>query len=354
MTFGKNLLDLIEVWTAFIFIMLLLSTLVTSLVHATQAAIFLRARNLRKGVEGFLNSIFGEEIPITKSKAKEILKSSNIEILKGTPISHISSKELPEAIKLTGLKLSTEQKKKLKIGIKDLWKNLEMQMEKRFIFWIRIITFIWAVIIAFYFQLSTPNLLSKLSLDQNLRSEIVSVANEKINNISKNLKTSSIYEEVSEEALEQLALNYPNYRNQLEELSGQGLNKNSIMNEFQIVMKGKAKNFLIMKKFYEEKLDSLFKEKEKKYIEEADKLVGQLGRFSITPMKHGFSLSFYISNLIGLLITAILLSFGAPFWYMRLAEMLKLGDILKPKNGSKDKEKLKNSEKKKDKSKRRK
>ena len=61
--------------------------------------------------------------------------------------------------------------------------------------------------------------------------------------------------------------------------------------------------------------------------------MGKLSKYDISGWPLGWK--FYYksgsvewANLVGVLITAILLSFGAPFWFERLKEVLKLKDTL--------------------------
>jgi hypothetical protein len=70
-----------------------------------------------------------------------------------------------------------------------------------------------------------------------------------------------------------------------------------------------------------------------------------LGRLNINPWQYGPEFyyedgTFQLKNIIGVLITAIFLTFGAPFWFSRLQEVLKLKDVLsegiKPEKKKKD------------------
>ena len=100
--------------------------------------------------------------------------------------------------------------------------------------------------------------------------------------------------------------------------------------------------------FYEEIMDELYNEKEQVNLKQAEAAVNNLAKFNINAWQYGSE--FYLKkgalqwkNLIGILITAIFLSFGAPFWFDRLQEAIKLKDMLsegiKPKKGQKEDEK---------------
>ena len=59
-------------------------------------------------------------------------------------------------------------------------------------------------------------------------------------------------------------------------------------------------------------------------------MTSRLAKFDVKPWKHGWAFYQNSSNLFGILITAILLSFGAPFWFEWLGRLLKLRDVLSP------------------------
>ena len=80
-------------------------------------------------------------------------------------------------------------------------------------------------------------------------------------------------------------------------------------------------------------MDELYREKLNENLEQVQAITKQLGRFDIIPWQWGSE--FYVkehalqwANIMGILFTALLLSFGAPFWFDRLKDVLNLIDRL--------------------------
>ncbi|MCH9034217.1 MAG: hypothetical protein IID42_06910 [Planctomycetes bacterium] len=70
----------------------------------------------------------------------------------------------------------------------------------------------------------------------------------------------------------------------------------------------------------------------------ASEIVGRLAMFDIRPLGNGFA--FYygpgsLSRWLGMVITATLLTFGAPFWFNTLSDLVSLRDVLAPQKGKK-------------------
>jgi hypothetical protein len=63
-----------------------------------------------------------------------------------------------------------------------------------------VITVLWAILVAFYFQVSTPALLHDLSVDPELRARYAAQAGELIETAAAALKELSGYEDVLEAA----------------------------------------------------------------------------------------------------------------------------------------------------------
>ena len=86
-------------------------------------------------------------------------------------------------------------------------------------------------------------------------------------------------------------------------------------------------------KEYDKILIELYKKQEEAAIKKAEESIDKLDRFNIAAWPYG--MKFYRDeqgikwgNIAGVLITAIFLTFGAPFWFSRLQEAVNLRDIL--------------------------
>jgi hypothetical protein len=62
-------------------------------------------------------------------------------------------------------------------------------------------------------------------------------------------------------------------------------------------------------------------------VEQIKQAVSALSSIDITPLRDGWK---YRDHWLGMLITVILLSLGAPFWFEMLRNILRLGDIFDP------------------------
>lgn len=344
MSFGQNLFDVIGVLIGFITVMLLLSLVVTGLVQSIQAGIRLRARNLKKGIVALLEIVIGKS-EANKKIAADILNSENFLILgkrknpnsfisrlKGSVVSYVDPQQLFKVFHAT-LESHKDLKKEIISKIDVHWNVLARQMEKLFLKYIRVITIVCAIAVAFYFQVSAPDLLNKLSIDPEYRAKIVAEAANFTDESGEKPKIILNYQDVSALALADVEEKYPNVKEVIEEVSASGKTKSELLEELEDVLADKIPNVAEVKKFHGQQLDKYYEEEGKRSQEQVRTAIDMLGQFSINAWQYGWA--FYIKNkavqwknVIGVLITMILLTFGAPFWFDRLKDVLKLKDIL--------------------------
>ena len=337
MDLTQGLFDIIGIIIGFISIILLLSMVVTSLVQAFQAVVHLRARNLKRGIQSIIENIWNVNPQESNEFALKTLNAKNICILDrkndpttkinrliGPKITYIDPKELPQALKEAGLDLNEESKKEVLDRFDKIWN----QLESRFLFRIRLITIAFSLVVAAYFQISAPALLSKLSLDDVYRAKIVADAEG-----NKILGSIPVYENVTEKALAMLEAEFPEVEEKIEEASGVGEGKDSLIAELDYVLADLAENKEEILDRYNELLDSLYAEQKEAALKQAEAAISTLSKYDITGWPQGIVFyhkngSIKWANIVGVLITAILLSFGAPFWFDRLQDVIKLKDAL--------------------------
>ena len=173
---------------AFATLMLLYSIVVTSLVQATQAILRLRARNLWRGLTKILESERTDPTQDASSNAFKVISMSSSAVFKVVKDPNLFFKKVlaPDVTWLDSSQLLTAlERSKGEIGFtSEQIKNIvskfgqtERASSKRFQFWTRMVTIVWAGIIAVYFQLSTPALLTMLSSDDSARQELIAFAN---------------------------------------------------------------------------------------------------------------------------------------------------------------------------------
>ncbi len=297
------LTDLIGVAIGFVVVMLLLSLIVTSLSQATQSLLRLRGRNLRFGIAA---ALAGGTAPPDKDRlneASDILnRSSNAGLNRSTnPLSFLSrafgsvvgwidSEALAEVLRERAKEMVDESKAKLSDEAIDetvsvvvkRFERLEKPLKNRFETYIRGISLCWALVVAAVFQVSAPALIHDLSINPELRAQLIA-------EVPILLEGQNGDEEDSENTAEN-ADNNANTSN-VEAL------------DFETA------------------------------VAAAENRIDQLALINVTPLRYGEE--FYIgedavSNILGVLLTAVLLTLGAPFWYDALREVVRWRNVFSP------------------------
>ncbi len=296
------LLDVAGTLIAFISVILLLSVLVTATVQLIQSVLRLRGRNLLKGLAQLIMTAKGDDAPSgfgwlrgsaaqAKREAAAVLNDSNVALINkvssptnwlhywilGPKVSWVEPDDIVEPVKrLTGI----DEKKAKRVGV-----NLERAGEKlkdRFQLIIRAITFGVGLLIVFGFQVSTPQLFSDLSEQTATQQKIAGDADELLKRIGKQLDSDGTPGEVA-------PVKSPE--------------------ELQTEVQG------ILNELSQYKLE--FWADDNFYLEPAD----ETDKSSVIDR-----LKF--EALLGVFLTAILLSLGAPFWYEQLRNVIRFRDLL--------------------------
>ncbi len=386
------ILDTLNTFLGFVGIMLVLSLMVTAIVQFVQSIFQMRARNLRVGLESLIEKLQteqpkgrsdgnarlqpsneneaadtrhsnppGAEGPakdpkriaddlvrkcrfVPKSKrAAGSMKAELASQLKGPPCSWISREELIERladenlvsrskgnIGAKGLLSDVDQTDEKRISVQ--FQRMEAYLNKRFLLYIRVITIVCAVLVAGYFQVSTPELLKKLSSDKRFREVAAKTSEQLYSEADALIKASTNYQNVSEMALDKLTAKHPNHAAYLERASGLGDSRTDIVGELQTVLSPlpPSERSKIIDD-YEMLLDGLQNEASEASVKQVGYLADKLTAYDITPWAYGFKYYGNPANVVGVLMTAIFLAFGAPFWYERLRDLIQLRDALKPK-----------------------
>lgn len=143
-----------------------------------------------------------------------------------------------------------------------------------------------------------------------------------------------MYQDVSAKALEQLQKKHPDIQETLEEVSGIGRTKDDILDELTIVLEDNPRREMLVNE-YESILDELHHKGYEQAAKMVEESVGALALFDIVPFSGGFAFYRSLSHLLGILMTTILISLGAPFWYGALQKLVNLRDTLVPKENKK-------------------
>jgi hypothetical protein len=339
------ILDVLGVLIAFVVIILLLSIIVTSLVQLTQASLRLRGRNLQSGLAALLRiaSPTGQSEPRAPSKqqarggAAHILNQIEAGKLspvsdpmswwnraKGPEVSWIDQDILLRSAKAGGVPLAEVQ-------VREHFPVLEAAMQKRFLLWMRIAAALWALVIAVLFQLNSPVYLRMLWENPELRERIASQAERVEAQAGEVVGRFHDYEASAQQALEELAQKYPDAAERIEQASGVGVNREYILQELGLALEGHPQRQQIVDE-YAARLDDLVNNS----IDAASTAAVQAGqdlrKFDVVPWAYGSSFyykgGFEWRNIAGVLLTAILLTLGAPFWFNVLRNLVNLRDSL--------------------------
>lgn len=334
------LMDIIGVVIAFSVVMLLLSLMVTSLSQATQHYLRLRGRNLQHGLKFVLEqegdrlvdpSVLAANIlcdPFINSEKTEENKISLSQKALGPKITWIE----PQALKQT---LGSEVSDK----VAERFQELEEPLKKRFAHTMRKVSIFWAVIFAFGFQISTPELIKELAINSEYRAQLVRGAEGVIAKTEEEIRESSSINYDYSTAINQMVLKHPELQSQLNTLNTNTPWPGELSLEFADLIDDQANVEELIVEF--EAL--LFTDVERQIQEEltnAKQKLDQLSIIDITPYKYGNRFyysdnSINLRNIIGVLMTVILLTLGAPFWFDILKNAVAFRDLLKPRAGDK-------------------
>ena len=346
---NQNLLfDMLGILIGFAGVMFTLSLLVTALTQAVVNGFNIRARNLNVGLEAFLKNALGKETE--KTTRKNLVKFNDL--AKNEPL------RIPWLSKIGGDKKKKSSKKDIcsttwidwremetllgDIGdakkmkeIKMWFQRMEKEMSKRFQSWSRHIALICALLVAFAFQVSTPQLLKKLSTDSQYRTRTVLAAEQLVNEQKQNYEQSVQYRHVTATALDQLQDKHPDCL-QLEEVSGIDKTRDDLLSEIKLVLEDHPNRETIVGD-YESLLDRLYLQGFERALQNTRELADSLARFDIGFWSQGWDYYRNIGNFVGVLVTAIFIAMGAPFWFNTLQNLLSLRDALAPQKSKKKK-----------------
>ena len=378
--------DILGVMIAFVSIILLLSILVTALVQFVQASLQLRARNLRKGLadlfrefeltqleNGSLAEGAGRRPKQYLDLASEVLNSPRVALmdragapsnsfqrifrnLTGPSISWIDAKKLPEVLEAVmttqggkeasaPLRMEEGRRREQAEALAGAFKESYPLLQRRFQLRIRWLTFGIALAVAVAFQISTPRLLGELREDAERRNAIVAGADRLLQTAAADLRRLD-YEDAAIEALQVLQVENPDQSALIGEASGTGTTRRAIVEELALVLEDVPEGEQILRR-YRTLLDTLALEQLDTARDVALGTRSQLADYGVFFWPEGLSFYFVAGQvglgtlrgnaMLGVLVTAILLSLGAPFWYEMLRNLVNLRDTLSGKSGTSSK-----------------
>lgn len=384
------MLDTLDTLIAFVTVTLVLSLLVTGLVQMIQYAVGLRGRNLELGLAGLLASLTAPEAVLAGGEnavgiendarklarnvvhdprltqpsngvlfrwlsrklaklrdkrfvgkpagwlywgmlgrttwiEREELRSVLAKVLKERPTADVDSTS-PEGATIAATSLDEEPF--------DRW---ERNLSKRFQHRMRWLTAVCAIAVVVLFQVDGFTLLRDLSADAELRTRIAGLSSEALGQES-GVREMLDLRGAAEEALDRFEARHPEIEAVLEEASGVGPDRASIVAELEAVLADRSpteRDALL--KEYSALLDQVIGERQRRARALVDDALGMSARMGLEPWPRG--LDFYIpmrlGRWLGVGVMVFLVSFGAPFWFNTLRNLVGLRDQLKPKEEAK-------------------
>jgi len=202
-------------------------------------------------------------------------------------------------------------------------------MEDKYLQWTRVITFMLAFLIAGLFQVSTPELLERLQKDHEFRLRAEAAGEQLAREVPAEFEIILVGPGVR--ARQEFLKRHPHYKAQLGEMTFEPRSVNDLVADFETALDAEENRDALAAEYrelIEEELAS-----PEALREAARKGVSGLAGLGIEPV---IDWTFFTKlakpgYLVGVLVTAVLLSFGAPFWYRILKELVGLKDALRKK-----------------------
>ncbi len=333
---SSKLLDILATLIGFAGVMLLLSIIVTSLVQMVQALFKLRSGNLIRGVAATLHDLNLEQGSEATKLAKKLLVSPLSKQRAGsnkTPghydrVSWIKPELLKERLQEDKSKEITDEMAEKFRKRFDLFQSY---MCKRFARYSRVFSIIFAALVAFSLQVNSLELFRNLSVDPELRARYLEQSESLIDVAEKSALRTLSYEEVSGLALSQLSVNHPELDTLLEEVSGVGISQDELEDELKAVLVRAAPDKAeSVTSEYGDLLEEYYSAQRQRATAQLNELSAQLAYFNLEVWPHGFAYYSIFANWLGVLMTVILISLGAPVWFRWLRFLVGLRDALKP------------------------
>ncbi|MGH0028966.1 MAG: hypothetical protein ACQGVC_04185 [Myxococcota bacterium] len=341
------LLDILGILLGFVGIMALLSVVVTSVVQVLQSVFRMRGRALRGGIQRLFGEAGLEAAGPAYKLADDVLQRRLIRPPRSRSMARVAGPSCPEIEReaLIDITSGLTAEPRTLASVDAGYEPMIQDVARRFQFRVRLLTVGVALLIAVAFQVSTPALLAKLSTDPEIRAKAIALAEDLRSEaegedgapeprfaLARGLRPS-----LADEAIRKVAADFPDLATGLEEFSGAGPRLEDDLAEISLILSDA--NASDRRKAVTAAYERYFLELDAKRTEEALRDMG-LASDMLAPL--GISLwsqgdSFYVDqagsldarNVAGVLITGVLLSLGAPFWFEQLKTIARLRDVLR-------------------------
>lgn len=316
------LTDILGIALAFASVMLLFSMVVTTTVQAIQVTFDLRYQNLRRGllkIADNVDEISQQALEKGLNKLLYFSSSQDHNLVKkwfGVRKTEVTAAELMTLLQQELDNVNDEILHKVITAFSDL----EQYMSKLYQRIMHFLALVISLLLAFSCQLNTFELLKQLSADPQLRESYIQMLQDTTGK-SSNLKPLMSYSEIKHSALEALMEKHPGIKK---------IDTNNLSaDEIKALLKKKPGSLEIAEEFD----DLLYKkiETREKLTREALNDMESIGsRYNFTIkaefQKYYWDNKLWLSNVLGTLMSGVLISLGAPFWFNAIRNITSMRD----------------------------
>lgn len=307
----------------YVTVILLFSLLVTTLSQAIQNALSVRSNNLRKGVAWLVQeSAKKANLNLTAGVSPAFVATQVVE----QDVTWIEKEELKSDLTKAGFTPPAEFDLQFEVMSRYLTKNFTKYMTY--------LSLALAFILAFAFQLNSFAILKRLSTDPELRAKLDAAAVAIMQDGEEATMGGRPYDVVADEAIRQFSKEHSEAASAAEEVAGIGKDRATLEREMQDALEAhKVANSGQLVTAYGEIADKLHGAAAKEQFGKARDQVDQLALFDFVVWPHDWSYYHYtkVNNWLGVLVSAVFISLGAPFWFNTLKNLMNMRDMLKPR-----------------------
>jgi hypothetical protein len=317
------ILEILGILTAFITIILMLSLFVTTLIQAVDFRGKRKHKSMIKGMgkfgEKLAKDLEGEEYSLDVETFKSRLKGG-IVLSENT---YISLENVLEAYKV-----ACPEGPDITERIAHLFGQLEDEMRVLYKRSSDYLSIIFAGLIVVFLQVDSIALLHKLSLNEEYRNGLVSQG-EKFVKVDKLENSRRTFEDITRDINSQFVQKHSKNTPELEQLSAKGNHtEEDALLELGEVLEPLSNKKKVLFDEYSVLLKSELDKEQQAYDDLLTEQYSVLREYDLRFLPNDPNFDYYASNWLGLLLSVILISLGAPFWFNALKGVVGLKDAL--------------------------
>lgn len=308
-------------------IILLFALLVTTLSQAIQTLAALRMRNLRKGIAWLLQETYGK----TPEGAHRLAQAEQLRTLVHglvTPdVTWLNQDELLSDLKDRGIELRDALLARFRLQFDVMTRYTTHNFTRL----MQAISFFLALSLAILFQLDCLALLKRLSADPAYLARVDALTLSRVAADAPPDAATPPFAALRDESLRRFKDKHPQARPALEKFSSSATDSAPFATELQAALTAhQVPQVEALMAAYREIVDELRLEALRQQLKTARTLTDELAAIDLTIWPKGIGFYCDPARFLGVLMSAVFISLGAPFWYNTLKNLTNLRDMLKP------------------------